>query len=124
MTFSLIQELVHRNGVRIALAGRDDVLLEPVLNLLIKHLSDPRFGEMVCDVASIVIGELSFEAPKCMLTMDVDMYSSVLGQSPIIDILFMRLQTKLTAELKFQKEVVKLRGAVDMMLANSALLQS
>jgi U3 small nucleolar RNA-associated protein 15 len=59
VAFSLIQELVHRDGVRIALAGRDDVLLEPVLNLLIKHLSDPRFGEMVCDVASIVIGKYS-----------------------------------------------------------------
>jgi U3 small nucleolar RNA-associated protein 15 len=56
VTFSLIEELVHRDGVRIALSGRDDVLLEPVLLLLIKHLSDPRFGEMVCNVACIVIG--------------------------------------------------------------------
>ncbi|KIM20011.1 hypothetical protein M408DRAFT_79767 [Serendipita vermifera MAFF 305830] len=107
VTFSLIQELVQRDGVRIALAGRDDVLLEPVLNLLIRHLSDPRFGEMVCDIASIVI----------------EMYSSVLGQSPIIDVLFMRLQKKLAAELKFQKEVVKLKGAVDMIIASSALVQ-
>jgi hypothetical protein len=35
----------------------------------------------------------------------------------------MRLQKKLVAELKFQKEVVRLKGAVDMILANSALLQ-
>jgi U3 small nucleolar RNA-associated protein 15 len=49
------------------------------------------------------------------------MYSSVLGQSPIIDALVLRLQKKLTAELKFQKEVVKLKGALDMMLATSAL---
>ena len=55
--FSLIQELIHRDGLRTALAGRDDVLLEPVLRLLLKHVTDPRFGEMVCDVASIVVGE-------------------------------------------------------------------
>lgn len=56
-TFSLIQELMHRDGLRTALGGRDDVLLEPVLRLLLKHVTDPRFGEMVCDVANIVIGE-------------------------------------------------------------------
>ncbi|PIL37144.1 transporter [Ganoderma sinense ZZ0214-1] len=56
-TFSLIQELMHRDGLRTALGGRDDVLLEPVLRLLLKHVTDPRFGEMVCDVANIVIGK-------------------------------------------------------------------
>ena len=56
-TFSLIQELIHRDGLRTALAGRDDVLLEPILRLLLKHVADPRFGEMVCDVSNVVIGE-------------------------------------------------------------------
>lgn len=54
-TFALIQELIHRDGLRIALAGRDDVLLEPVLRVLVKHATDPRFGEMVCDIAGLVI---------------------------------------------------------------------
>lgn len=58
--FSLITELVHRDGLRPALSGRDDVLLEPILNLLVKYVSDPRFGEMACDVASIVIGKNAF----------------------------------------------------------------
>ena len=58
-TFALIQELVHRDGLRSALSGRDDVLLEPVLRLLLKHITDPRFGEMVCDVAGVVIGKFS-----------------------------------------------------------------
>ncbi|KAG8808855.1 hypothetical protein FRC17_003744 [Serendipita sp. 399] len=113
VTFSLIQELVHRDGVRMALAGRDDVLLEPVVRLLLRHLTDPRFGEMACDMASIVIG----------LPLVSDMYGSVLGQSPIIDVLFVRLQRKLAAELRFQHEVAKLKGALDMVLATSALQQ-
>lgn len=58
-TFSLLQELIHRDGLRIALAGRDDVLLEPILRLLLKHVADPRFGEMVCDVSNVVIGTCS-----------------------------------------------------------------
>jgi len=52
---------VHRDGLRIALAGRDDVLLEPVLRLLLKYIADPRFGELVADVTCLVLGMLEFD---------------------------------------------------------------
>ncbi|EIW76144.1 WD40 repeat-like protein [Coniophora puteana RWD-64-598 SS2] len=107
-SFALIQELVHRDGLRSALAGRDDVLLEPILRLLLKHVADPRFGELVCDVASLVI----------------EMYEPVLGQSPLIDTLFVRLRKKVQAELRFQKELRKTRGALDMVFASAALAVS
>ncbi|THV08502.1 WD40 repeat-like protein [Dendrothele bispora CBS 962.96] len=103
-TFALIQELIHRDGLRTALAGRDDVLLEPILRLLVKHVTDPRFGEMVCDVASIVI----------------QMYTPILGQSPLIDTLFLRLRRKVTAELRFQRELQKTKGALDMIFSSLA----
>jgi len=105
-TFALIQELIHRDGLRIALAGRDDVLLEPVLRLLVKHVTDPRFGEMVCDIAGMVI----------------QMYAPVLGQSPLIDTLFLRLRKKVSAEIRFQKELLKTKGALDMILSTAASL--
>ncbi|KAI0035997.1 WD40 repeat-like protein [Vararia minispora EC-137] len=104
-TFALIQELIHRDGLRTALSSRDDVLLEPILRLLLKHVTDPRFGEMVCDVALVTL----------------DMYAPVLGQSPLIDTLFVRLRKKVEAELAFQKELVKIRGALEMLFASSAL---
>lgn len=53
-----MQELIHRDGLKSALSGRDDVLLEPILRLLVKHVTDPRFGELVCDVASLLIGTI------------------------------------------------------------------
>jgi len=56
-TFAVIQELIHRDGLRIALSGRDDVLLEPILRLLIRYVADYRFGEMVAHVTSIVLGK-------------------------------------------------------------------
>ncbi|KIK68106.1 hypothetical protein GYMLUDRAFT_92761 [Collybiopsis luxurians FD-317 M1] len=107
-TFALIQELIHRDGLRVALAGRDDVLLEPVLRVLVKHVTDPRFGEMVCDVARLVI----------------QMYTPILGQSPLIDTLFLRLRKKVLAELRFQKEVRKVKGALDMILSSAASIGS
>ncbi|KAH8118572.1 WD40 repeat-like protein [Phellopilus nigrolimitatus] len=103
--FSLIQELVHRDGLRTALAGRDDVLLEPVLQLLVKYITDPRFGDLASSVSGIVI----------------DMYAPVLGQSPLIDALFVRLRKKVEEELRFQRELFKVKGALDMIFASSAL---
>lgn len=103
--FALIQELIHRDGLRTALAGRDDVLLEPVLRLLVKYVTDPRFGEMACDVASMVI----------------EMYASVIGQSPLIDSLFLQLQKKILMELRFQRELLKTKGALDMVFSLTAL---
>ncbi|TFY82709.1 hypothetical protein EWM64_g1308 [Hericium alpestre] len=107
-SFALMQELIHRDGLRTALAGRDDVLLEPVLRLLLKHVTDPRFGEMVCDVTSVV----------------VEMYTPVLGQSPLIDSLFVRLRKKVAAELRLQKELLKVKGALDMVFSSAALSAS
>ncbi|KAF9057608.1 WD40 repeat-like protein [Panaeolus papilionaceus] len=104
VTFSLIQELIHRDGLRVALAGRDDVLLEPVLRLLIKHVTDPRFGELVVDLATVLI----------------DMYNTVLGQAPLIDALFRKLRKKIDMELKFQAQVAKAMGALTMLLATNA----
>ncbi|KAH8105852.1 WD40 repeat-like protein [Cristinia sonorae] len=104
-TFSLIQELIHRDGLRTALSGRDDVLLEPILRLLLKHVADPRFGEMVCDVAGVVI----------------EIYMSVLGQSPLIDTLFQRLRKKVSAELRFQQDLVKTKGMLEMLFSSTAL---
>lgn len=57
ISFALIQELIHRDGLRVALSGRDDVALEPILTFLLKHITDPRFGEMASQVAGVVIGK-------------------------------------------------------------------
>lgn len=53
---SLIQELVHRDGLRIAFAGRDDVPPESILQLLVNYIADPQFGNLASSVASIVLG--------------------------------------------------------------------
>lgn len=47
---------MHRDGLRTALAGRDDVLLEPILQLLVKFIADARFGDLAGSVAGIVLG--------------------------------------------------------------------
>jgi len=121
MAFALIQELIHRDGLRIALAGRDDVILEPIIRLLLKYVADPRFGELVSDVASIVLGMfiISKESLSYRSDPSLDMYAPVIGQAPLIDGLFLRLQKKITAELRFQEEIVKTKGALTMILSST-----
>lgn len=120
--FSLIQELIHRDGLRPALAGRDDVLLEPILRLLLKYITDPRFGELSCDVGRIIIGTFMFaDTQRMKVTLVTDMYIPVFGHSPLIDGLLLQLRRKVEAELKFQNELTQVRGALDMILSTSIL---
>ena len=49
------------------------------------------------------------------------MYTPVLGQSPLIDALFQQLRKKVEVELRFQKELARIRGALDMVFSSAAL---
>jgi U3 small nucleolar RNA-associated protein 15 len=49
------------------------------------------------------------------------MYAPVFGQSPLIDTLLMRLRKKLTAELRFQRELAQTKGALEMIFASVSL---
>ncbi|KAG0265290.1 snoRNA-binding rRNA-processing protein [Actinomortierella ambigua] len=102
-TVSLIQELVHRDGLRAALSGRDDISLEPLAQFLVKHINNPRYTALLCDVTTVLI----------------DMYTAVLGQSPLIDELFMRLRTKVKHELAFQQQLMAVVGSMEMLFAKS-----
>ncbi|KAH8916540.1 WD40 repeat-like protein [Atractiella rhizophila] len=103
-TFAVLLELIHRDGLHSALASRDDVSLEPILSFLLRHVTDPRYCVTTCDVATVLI----------------EIYTPVLGQSPVIDDLFRRLWKKVADELQVQKELTQVRGALDMILANTA----
>ncbi|GAA5970857.1 hypothetical protein JCM8115_007020 [Rhodotorula mucilaginosa] len=103
-TFALMEELVRRDGLAIALANRHDVSLEPVLSFLVKHVTDARYCTLAADVASVLI----------------DIYTPTLGLSPLIDALFSRLRRRLDEELAFHRELTQVQGALDMVFASSS----
>ena len=112
VTFSLLDELRsrstidgHLDGLKRAISGRDDVTLEPLLRFLLRHAANPRWANIVCDCLDVV----------------VDVYAAVLGQSPLIDELFGKIWTKVTDEVKVQRQLVQVRGALEMILARSTL---
>ncbi|EPQ26377.1 uncharacterized protein PFL1_06025 [Pseudozyma flocculosa PF-1] len=111
VTFGLLLELIHRSpkggaeGLRRAVAGRDDVTLEPLLRFLLKHAANPAYTDLVCDTLNVV----------------VDTYASVLGQSPLVDELFGRIWAKVSDEIRLQRDLMQVRGSLEMILASSAL---
>ncbi|KAG2185793.1 hypothetical protein INT43_002230 [Umbelopsis isabellina] len=101
---SLLQELIHRDGLKMAIAGRDDISLEPIVRFVVKHINQPRYVNLLIDVANATI----------------DMYSPALGQSPLIDDLISRLRDKVKQEIKFQKDLMQTLASMEMLFAKSA----
>ncbi|ETS64481.1 hypothetical protein PaG_00942 [Moesziomyces aphidis] len=111
VTFGLILELIHRSprgsadGLRRAIAGRDDVTLEPVLRFLLRHAANPSYVDLVCDTLNVI----------------VDTYAGVIGQSPLIDDLFGRIWAKVADELRLQRDLMQVRGSLEMILSATAI---
>ena len=101
VVISLIEELLRRNGLKIALSGRDEVTLEPFVSFLIKFITQPKYSSMLIDVAHILF----------------DLYAAVIGQSVVFDELFIKLRNKLNDELRVQKKLMSMLGALDIVVA-------
>lgn len=102
-TCALLTELIHRSALAIALANRHDLSLEPVLRFLLKHVTDPRYGALVGDVAGVLL----------------EIYEPTMGLSPLVDRLVARVGRAVREELEFQRELVQMRGALEMVFAAS-----
>ena len=127
-TFALLAELIHRDGLPLALANRHDLSLEPILKFLVKHVTDARHCTLACDVASVLIGSasaalLSNTCHSLLIFWCPEIYSPTLGLSPLVDGLFSRLRRRVSEELQFQRELMGIRGALDMIFASSQSLK-
>ena len=100
---SLLDELIQRDGLKIALTGRDENTLEPILTFLIKNVANPRYTHSLVDVANSLL----------------DIYAPVLGKSVHIDELFTKLQRKVQSELNFQKKMCEMLGSLDLLFSSS-----
>ncbi|XP_070543000.1 U3 small nucleolar RNA-associated protein 15 homolog [Ptychodera flava] len=100
---SVLQELIRRDGLKIALAGRDDEWLQIMLTFLSKYITNPRFTSTLMDVTNLII----------------EIYSPIFGKSPPVDAELHRLQVKIDNELKFQDSLFEVMGMLDVIFASS-----
>ncbi|RKP06605.1 putative U3 small nucleolar RNA-associated protein [Thamnocephalis sphaerospora] len=102
---SLLQELIHRGGLKMALSRRDDVALEPLLRFLCKTLPRPRYTSILMHVAERVL----------------DIYEPVLTESPLTAGLLSKLKVAVHQEVRQQQELVRLMGSLEMVLSVASL---
>ena len=99
---ALLEEMIGRGALDVALGGRDDISLEPLMAFLIKYVSKPRYSKLLIRVCERILS----------------LYSPVLGRSPIIDDLIYRLNAKIKEELQLQMQLLKLNGSLGLIISS------
>ncbi|XP_077989394.1 U3 small nucleolar RNA-associated protein 15 homolog [Glandiceps talaboti] len=100
---SVFQELIRRNGLRIAVSGRDEKWLQLMLSFLYKHITSGKYTNTLLDVTNLVI----------------EIYSSIVSQSPELVTQFESLHNKIDKELKYQESLFEVMGVLDVIFASS-----
>uniref|UniRef100_UPI00398F5BC3 U3 small nucleolar RNA-associated protein 15 homolog n=1 Tax=Pristiophorus japonicus TaxID=55135 RepID=UPI00398F5BC3 len=105
ITIGIMQELHRRGTLQNALAGRNEKQLSILLSFLIRNVVDPRFTAVLINVAEIIVG----------------IYSSVIGESSVIDQQFLRLQDLVEKEIDYQEELLEVLGMMDTLFATMTI---
>lgn len=104
VTMSLLEDLNARGALQVALSGRNEETLAPLLEFLMKNINNPHYSHMLVDLTNRVL----------------DMYTPILGQSEVIDELFVKLRAKIASEVKLQKELQALTGMISLIMGSIA----
>jgi len=102
---TVLEELCRRSGLTIALQGRDERTLEPLLSFCARYVAHPRYSSLVLSVTHRL----------------VDIYAGVLGHSDAIDELFLKLHRQVRAEVGMQRKMMSVMGALDGIISSSVI---
>ena len=105
VVITVIEELSRRSGLGIALAGRDENTLEPILSFAARYVSKAKFSKLIIQVVQKIL----------------DLYGQVLNHSDAIFELFLKLQEQVKTELKFQRQIMNVMGRLDCIINLSTL---
>ena len=105
---TVIEELCRRSGLSIALSGRDEASVEPILSFCARFVNHPKY----CRVVVQVVHKL------------LDIYAGSLGghsDGAVMDDLFCKLHRQVAAELQFQRQVTRVMGSLDGIISAAAV---
>lgn len=103
LIISCFTELMVYNALNIALTGRDEMSLLPVLKFISKSIQIPEY----CHVSLEVFSEI------------LNIYGSKIGQSPEVDECLKIILNKMEREIKIGKEISKVSGQLSMISSSS-----
>ncbi|EPY50525.1 U3 snoRNP protein Utp15 [Schizosaccharomyces cryophilus OY26] len=101
LVITMLIELLHVGGLRIALSNRDDLSLSPLLKFLRKYIQDPRFTDVLAIVANTVL----------------DIYGIALGGSVMVESAISKFREKVEQEVVISQKANELVGMLHMLSA-------
>lgn len=105
---TVLEELCRRSGLGIALSGRDETSLEPIVSFSARYVNHPKYSKLVIQVVQKML----------------DLYASVLGHSDAIDELFTKLHKQVRAEVGFQRQILRVMGSLDGIISTATMPRS
>nr|CAB3267575.1 U3 small nucleolar RNA-associated protein 15 homolog [Phallusia mammillata] len=104
VTVAVMQELIRRDTIRAALAGRDEKKLLVLMKFLCRYITKISFAPILLDVAEMVI----------------DIYSDTLDEATlVVQNMFQRLRDIIRREARLQRDMNKLMGCMETILTAS-----
>lgn len=97
---TLLTALRHRSAMRTAIAGRDDVSLQPIFKWICVHIRNPRYVTMCVDIGILIL----------------DLYSPHMGESEQVDTLMRRLHQTVQTEVKRAQQAWHTSGMLEMLM--------
>lgn len=117
--YSLLQELARRDGLNIALSGRNEDELYPILLFTRFTFLEPKYSSFMLDIFNMIIGKNGYLFRSAWTTLclpPADIYGETLQQSKRIARLVRLMKIKMERELEFQRRSFQLLGAIDALL--------
>lgn len=104
LTLSCCTELLAYDALAIALSGRDEHTLLPILKFISKTIQDPEFCHISMEVFASVI----------------DIYGGNVGQSAKVDAQFRAISHKMKSEINVASMLSKMHGQLGMICSSSS----
>lgn len=98
-TLTVLNELKKRGKIRVALYGRDEISLLPILQWFIKYLDDLKSFNLVCDFLGVIL----------------EMYGSLIDQSIVLEEVFATLLKRINIEIRKCKEANEIGGMLELL---------
>jgi hypothetical protein len=98
-SYSLMMELVSWEGLKGALAGREEKQLCSVLQFVNRYLADSRFSTMMLHLANLLL---------------INLYLPALGMSSSVGQVFTDMKRELDRELRYMENLMELQDAFDL----------
>ena len=94
LVYAMLDELFHRDAIRLALANRDDSSLEPLLMFVHTYITYPQYQSILINTCNVVL----------------DMYGDVMVHSVVMEEVMGKLRYKFEEEIRVMGKVLETCG--------------